>query len=119
MAAAAASLLGGSGVAYANGNDDEDRNDQSYQTPSSDQADQNTTDQGYDRHWFSATGYGPHDEQADQTRALNNEQLGHGGEVDQRGDDRDDMQGPADDDAAPADDDDDDDDDRAPPPDDR
>jgi len=97
MTAAAASLLGATGIAYANDSDDEDRNDQSYQTPSSDQADQNMSDQGYNRHWFSSTGYGPNDDQADQTRALNKEQLENRGQVRDRGDDQEDIQGPADD----------------------
>jgi len=115
-ATAALSLVAGTDIAFANDGDDEDTGDQTQQDRSA-PADQSMTDQGYNQHWFSSTGYGPHDEQADQTRALNRDQLGadHNGPSDDRDDE--DVQGPRDD-AAPADadDDDDDDDQGAPPP---
>jgi len=114
-ATATLSLVFGTGIALANDGDDED-NDQTTRDRSA-PADQSMTDQGYSEHWFSSTGYGPHDEQADQTRALNRDQLGadHNGRSDDRDDE--DMQGPRDD-ATPsdADDDDDEDDDQGAPP---
>jgi hypothetical protein len=110
-AAAAASLFAGAGFAYAN-DDDQDVTDQTHQDQGDQNADQSISDQGYNPHWFSSTGYGPNDEQADQTRQLNREQIGTGGRVDpgeMRGQDDDqDIQGPSDDAAPDADDNDDD-----------
>ena len=61
---------------------------------------QSAEQNGYSEHWFSATGYGPNDDQANDTRALNNEQLqnhGAGGQDAAHSHDRD-MQGPSDND---------------------
>jgi hypothetical protein len=116
IASAAASLIAGAGTAFAAADDDQGAPDESYQDQPN-APDQSMSDQGYSQHWFSSTGYGPNDEQADETRALNREQVERAGEVNDRDRDRDDMgdrQGPSDDEG-PADDD----DDRGPPPDER
>jgi hypothetical protein len=114
-ATAALSLVAATGIAFANDDDDEDAGDQTRDRGAA--ADQSMTDQGYSERWFSSTGYGPNDEQASQTRALNREQLDadHNGSSDERDDQ--DMQGPRDDAAPP--DADEDDEEGAPPPEDR
>ena len=90
IAAAAVSIIAGASIGFAFA-DDQDRDQGA------------TNDQGYSDHWFSSTGYGPNDDQADATRALNREQMGHHGAVNEDRRDRDDrdMQGPSDNDASP------------------
>ena len=58
--------------------------------------DQDTNEQGYSLHWFSPSGFGANDDQADETRALNRAQLENGGQIQDVDDD--DMQGATDDD---------------------
>lgn len=102
------SLAAGTGFAFANDADDEGTDDQSYQQQS-DAPDHSMTDQGYSQRWFSSTGYGPNDDQADETRELNRQALTADHEGSTAGsdmDDDEDIQGPSDD-AAPADADDD------------
>ena len=91
IAAAAVSIIAGASIGFAFA-DDQDRDQGA------------TNDQGYSDHWFSSTGYGPSDDQADATRALNREQLENGGVVNERnhGDNRD-IQGPSDNDDEAAD----------------
>jgi hypothetical protein len=111
IASAAVSLIAGTGFAFAQDADGDSASDQTYRDQSN-APDQSMTDQGYSQHWFSSTGYGPNDDQADQTRALNRDQLksDHTGPSDDRDDE--DMPGPSDN-SAPADA---DDDDRSAPP---
>jgi len=98
------SLATGTGIAFANDDaDDQGSDDQSYQQQSN-APDQSLTDQGYSRRWFSSTGYGPNDEQAEQTRELNRQALTADHDGSSSGMDDEDIQGPSDE-AAPADDD--------------
>ena len=89
ITAAAVALVTGAGLAFAD-NADQGRDDQSTANQNNrDRGDQDRQDatqgtnpQDYSEHWFSPTGYGPNDDQADATRALNNKQLeerGRGG----------------------------------------
>src|SRR5262249_42947110 len=101
------SLAAGTGFAFANDADDEGTDDQSYQQQSN-APDHSMTDQGYSQRWFSSTGYGPNDDQADQTRELNRQALTADHEGSTAGGDADDedIQGPSDN-SMPADEDDD------------
>jgi hypothetical protein len=102
---AAAAIITGAGAGFASADAaDQGANDSSYSSQHGrdpgdrscgdrDQGGMGTSEQSYDSRWFSSSGYGPNDEQADATRALNNEQLANRGRVDD-----DDMQGPSDDD---------------------
>jgi hypothetical protein len=109
IAATAVSLVAGTGFAFANDADDQASDDQIQQDEAS-TPNQSMSDQGYSERWFSSTGYGPNDEQAEQTRALNRQQIEQAGEVNARDqDDQDDsIQGPSDAAAPDADDEDDD-----------
>jgi len=94
---AAAAILTGASVGFASADAaDQGENDPSYSSQhgrdpgDGAREDRDMTEQGYNARWFSASGYGPNDEQADATRALNNEQLASRGLAH-------DMQGPSDD----------------------
>ncbi len=98
---AAAAIITGAGAGFASADAaDQGENDPSYTSQhgrdpgaiAREDRDQDMNEQGYDARWFSPSGYGAHDEQADATRALNNEQLGGRGRAHD-----DDMQGPSDD----------------------
>ena len=114
---AAAAIITGAGAGFASADAaDQGANDPSYSSQhgrdpgDSAREDRDINEQGYDARWFSASGYGPNDDQADATRALNNEQLGGHRRAH-------DMQGPSDDDNGADADDNDDQRDKAPAPD--
>lgn len=77
LALAAASVVTGGAAGFASAQDDftngdtntQDRDEASYQ-------------QDYNPRWFSPSGFGPNDSQADETRALNRAQLENGGMID-------------------------------------
>jgi hypothetical protein len=102
MTLAAVAVITGAGAGFASADAaDQGANDSSYSSQhgrdpgaaAREDRDESTTERGYDSRWFSPSGYGHNDEQADATRALNNEQLASGGR-----DDNEDVQGPSDDD---------------------
>ena len=91
FALAAAAVVTGGAAGFASADDAYPQDSASLQN-----RDSGTYEQDYSPHWFSPSGYGPNDNQADETRALNRAQLENGGQVQDVDDDQ--MQGASDDD---------------------
>ncbi|MEQ1754739.1 MAG: hypothetical protein ABL973_11470 [Micropepsaceae bacterium] len=91
IALAAAAIVTGGAAGFASADDATPQD-----VASTQELDVATYEQDYSPHWFSASGYGPNDDQADETRALNRAQLENGGQIQDADDDE--MQGASDDD---------------------
>lgn len=74
LALAAAAVVTGGAAGFASAQDNDS-------APPTQQADQSSYQQDYSQHWFSPSGFGPNDSQAEETRALNRAQLENPGSM--------------------------------------
>ena len=76
FALAAAAVVTGGAAGFASAQDSDTDNG-----PAPLQADEGSYQQDYSPHWFSSSGFGPNDSQAEETRALNRAQLENPGQM--------------------------------------
>jgi len=76
LALAAAAVVAGGAAGFASAQDSDTDSG-----PAPQQADAGSYQQDYSPHWFSTSGFGPNDSQAEETRALNRAQLENPGQM--------------------------------------